>query len=901
MAKEKVIEKIDSIFKEELWGRIEPKDTGISKFKILDDIFNSVVSDGIIPDTLEICRNHLNGHPESISAAYLTGLIGYHTGTIEDMVYLRKMMDVFTDSHKWAIVEIIAEKILEYGESSVALRFLATSLERLGRNREAIPVWDNLLKIDRFDANVSKKLAFAIIDTDPEKSIYYMKIAIEGFIKNQKYDEVTSLWNKLINVSVDDITFFERIERMLIDVKQEELTASLLKALLLKYRDEDNPEQAIEILKKILGYRPDDGQARRELIKLYESKYGDHSQFEQFMKLSKLANFKTPVKYAILDFEKNIVFDKGNYVFHISWKTGKIIDINSEHIIINFKDKPEHKMSIQMALQSLTPLSNDHLYVMEYEDPEILKELFRDDFMKFFEILIKSYNSSILLSDIKNELIPDYIESKDWAKWWSKARTKIKKDPLFGVSDKKKDLFFMRDKPVTFADELLGNFIQSESFSGKLDIAIEFINNIEKREGEAVSRYLIDYFTDEAKEKSTTRQLLSYFILKDLAKFSESSKIKLDSIESRVVDFIKSSQELQLVSMKISSYDYKKDFVNIISESRDDWPEILAELLFETPVRIHKYIINRLIRAHAYNIINSFIDKVITGAKQYPEIFLWVSKNLLMKTWDYDWLDYSREALNIAYFRLMNELKKIEIEGNRLKNMSVDLLFDNDYAVLKNIVSSYNPPILAKIYDLFSNVAFIEDSKSETLLTLIKEKFPDFKPAQEIADEVWTENIEKLIVTQEGFDRKKAELEKLVNDDMVSISRELSKVSEASADPKENVEYNALMEKQSILKLSISKLDDEIKRADILDANSISTEKVGIGASVVLKETDSGEKLGYIILGPWDADFEKFILSYRSPIARSIMGKKVGEKVDLKIDDAVKTYSVESIKRYDAV
>ena len=156
----------------------------------------------------------------------------------------------------------------------------------------------------------------------------------------------------------------------------------------------------------MLKYRPDDAHARRDLINLYRIKYKDHSQFEQFMKLSKLANYKTPVKYAIQDFEKNIVFDKGNYAFHNTWKLGKIVDMDSENIVINFAEKPEHKMSIQMALQSLTPIPKDHLYVMQYEDPEYVKNLFKDEFMQFFEILIKSYGGKILLEDIKRELIP---------------------------------------------------------------------------------------------------------------------------------------------------------------------------------------------------------------------------------------------------------------------------------------------------------------------------------------------------------------------------------------------------------------------------------------------------------------------------------------------------------------
>ena len=193
---------------------------------------------------------------------------------IEDAKQLRRLIEIFTGYHKWAVVELIAEKILEYGESSAALRAMALSLERLGRNKDAIPVLESLLKIDRFDAELSKKLAFAIIDDEPEKSIHYMKLSIEGFIKNKKYEEVTSLWTKLVSVSWEDIAFFERIERFLVEAKQFDLVASLLKILLQKYRDErESRTSRIELLKKVLKYRPEDTHARRDLINLYRVKY----------------------------------------------------------------------------------------------------------------------------------------------------------------------------------------------------------------------------------------------------------------------------------------------------------------------------------------------------------------------------------------------------------------------------------------------------------------------------------------------------------------------------------------------------------------------------------------------------------------------------------------------------
>jgi transcription elongation factor GreA len=892
------MEKLDSLFKEEMWGRIEPKDIGISKFKILDDLFNAVVSEGAIQETLDGCKKHMEEHPDSITSMYLIGEIGYYLDRMEDAKQLRRLIEIFTGYHKWAVVELIAEKILEYGESSAALRAMALSLERLGRNKDAIPVLESLLKIDRFDADLAKKLAYAIIDEDPDKSIYYMKLSIEGFIKNKKYEEVTSLWNKLVSVSWGDIAFFERIERFLVEAKQFDMVASLIKILLQKYRDETNTDLCIELLKKVLKYRPDDAHARRDLINLYRVKYKDHSQFEQFMKLSKLANYKTPVKYAIQDFEKNIVFDKGNYAYHGTWKLGKIIDMDSENIVISFAGKPEHKMSVQMALQSLTPVPKDHLYVMQYEDPEYVKNLFKDDFMQFFEILIKSYGGKILLEDIKRELIPAYVSDKGWSKWWSKARTKIKRDPHYGFSEKKKDLIFTRDKPVTFAEELLESFTASESFSKRLEFAMEFVNNIDKDEGLSVVPYFIDYFTEEMKGDSTTRQVLSYMIIKDMTKYVDPGKLKLDALRQKVIDFIKESQDLPLLSMKISSYDYKKDLVNLIEESREDWPHILSELLFETPVRIHKYVFNSLIRAHAYKIINGFIDRVITGMKQYPEIFIWVARNIFSKQWDYDWLDYSRERLAVMFFRLMNELKKIELDGNRLKNMAVDVLFDNNSAVLRTIAEQFEPGFLGKLYDLFCNVSYVEEPQKESFLAIIQSKHEGFQPLKLQPDEAWDLDVEKLIVSREGYEKMKAELDRLVSVELVNNSKELTKVADVSGDIRENVEYNALMEKQATLELSISRLDNEMKKAQVLNRDEVSTDSVAIGTTVILKEVDSSEERDYTILGPWDADFERRVLSYRSPIAKSLLGSKQGDVISLDIEEGRKKYKIKEIQKY---
>lgn len=95
MTREKILEKLNSLFKEELWGRIEPKDVGISRFKILDDLFNNIISEDMFKEGQEVCAKQLEEHPASVSAAYLIGLIGYHNDKLEDTVKIRKLIDLF--------------------------------------------------------------------------------------------------------------------------------------------------------------------------------------------------------------------------------------------------------------------------------------------------------------------------------------------------------------------------------------------------------------------------------------------------------------------------------------------------------------------------------------------------------------------------------------------------------------------------------------------------------------------------------------------------------------------------------------------------------------------------------------------------------------------------------------
>ncbi|MDY6970223.1 MAG: GreA/GreB family elongation factor, partial [Spirochaetota bacterium] len=219
--------------------------------------------------------------------------------------------------------------------------------------------------------------------------------------------------------------------------------------------------------------------------------------------------------------------------------------------------------------------------------------------------------------------------------------------------------------------------------------------------------------------------------------------------------------------------------------------------------------------------------------------------------------------------------------------------------VLKNIIEQGDEPFLGRIYDLFSSVSYVDEFKLEKFLSLIKEKYADFKlESSSQSEEDWEIDVEKLIVSKEGYEKMKTELNRMVNEEMVNLSKDLAKACNVSGDLKENVEYNALIEKQTILKMTINKLEDEVKKAVILDVNNISLDTVDIGAKVIFEDINTGEKNYFILLGPWDADFEKGILSYRSPIAKELLGKRIGDEINLTIGDDERRLKLSTIEKY---
>tara|TARA_B100000965_G_scaffold355609_1_gene333057 strand:+ start:135 stop:845 length:711 start_codon:yes stop_codon:yes gene_type:complete len=156
---------------------------------------------------------------------------------------------------------------------------------------------------------------------------------------------------------------------------------------------------------------------------------------------------------------------------------------------------------------------------------------------------------------------------------------------------------------------------------------------------------------------------------------------------------------------------------------------------------------------------------------------------------------------------------------------------------------------------------------------------------------------EKLIVSKESLEYRKKEYEELINV-KIPENKEAIAVAREHGDLKENSEYKMARQDQDMLLARKSQLEIELAKATVTDFKEATNDVISIGSVVEVIEDSSGELHRYAILGAWDSNPEKNILSYQTPLAQSLLGQKVDSTVMLDIDGTQESWTVKTITRW---
>ena len=150
---------------------------------------------------------------------------------------------------------------------------------------------------------------------------------------------------------------------------------------------------------------------------------------------------------------------------------------------------------------------------------------------------------------------------------------------------------------------------------------------------------------------------------------------------------------------------------------------------------------------------------------------------------------------------------------------------------------------------------------------------------------------EKFLITKEGYNKLKAEIENLKNVQRPNIIIAVATARELG-DLKENAEYHSSREKQSMIEAMIANFEDKLARAELVDIASLSGDMVRFGATVKLENSENEKKVIYKIVSEYEADIDAGLISNTSPVAQALMGKKIGDEVEIKTPGGIGAYEI---------
>jgi transcription elongation factor GreA len=153
----------------------------------------------------------------------------------------------------------------------------------------------------------------------------------------------------------------------------------------------------------------------------------------------------------------------------------------------------------------------------------------------------------------------------------------------------------------------------------------------------------------------------------------------------------------------------------------------------------------------------------------------------------------------------------------------------------------------------------------------------------------------KLPITISGYEKLQEEIKTLKTVDRPAIIEAIAE-ARSHGDLSENAEYHAAREKQSFIEGRIADLEDKLSRADVIDISKFSGSTIRFGAFVKVVDEDTDQEQSFQIVGEYEADIEKDLLALTAPLPRALIGKNVGDAVEVHTPKGQKSYEVLEVR-----
>jgi transcription elongation GreA/GreB family factor len=578
----------------------------------------------------------------------------------------------------------------------------------------------------------------------------------------------------------------------------------------------------------------------------------------------------------------------GTFCLHKSWGFGRVSEWNLllNQIVIDFAGKKSHPMQAQYAAENLTHLAPEHFLARKATDLALIKNQAREDPAALVRNILESLDGKATAQQISEWLIGDVFTETEWKRWWESTKKALKASGAFSIPAKKTDPIQIRDEGVSHADELLTAFNKARQPREQIAVLEQITKSHQQfKDPEKQLQPIVATIENVAvrNQKMHPEFAFELIIARDdlLARVPALHTTHIGLTLSKLI----AEEEERLVSIlpKLPAAKEKKILQAMPSSLGERWTESALRLMEGSHGRMVAQIPRILSESGKHEELRTLLERSIREHSATSEMLTWLCSERE------DWSELVTPELFTAILAaLEREQHNFPGRASKLQHALVE-----DRQLLGDIFKKADVALARDGMRRLQLSPLFDELTKRSLLARIVKVYPELESM--IAGVQPQEKVAPLIVSWSSLEKRKVEYEQLVKVKIPENSREIA-LARSYGDLSENFEFKAAKQMQSVLMRRKAELEQMLHNARGTSFENPDTSRVSIGTIVTLRNSETDKEETYTILGAWDGDPDRHMISYQTAIAQGLLGHETGGTVSLNTDYGSSQFTIISIQ-----
>ncbi|MBL8879857.1 MAG: GreA/GreB family elongation factor [Phycisphaerales bacterium] len=663
--------------------------------------------------------------------------------------------------------------------------------------------------------------------------------------------------------------------------------AQIAKMILDNADTAHEPMAALRVARVSLEADPNNAALRERVADLFEKSHAERAGVQGVIEGSGIRSGR-PIRAALRYLDTCMALKPGSTLLARSDNhAAEVTDVDLVGGMISLK-RPGRGMTMPLVelVREYDMVAPDDFRVMRQLWPDKLGEMISKDPVAVVIGLIHAHGEQIDSDTLKSELVPRYLPEKDWTKWWSNARTLMKRSPNVILEGRSPVIMKYTAAGQSLEEETWQKFTSRKDPLDWLDALEDYLREKAKwKEPPSVDllgrmeQFLLEY-AHKVVAKRPAESLACGLLVDRAAQSPDGSQAG----RQVAMELLKNARDAASLIARLEGNVFWEPALKLLETARPgDARDVFVALVPRAPAGMLETVVGSALRLGAGESVQQHIDAAMREPLSNAEILHWLWRGT----------DHSsaikppapHDLLTLIIDTLSGLGRTIQADSDVTKQFRARMksaLGSRDFASVKSCFLKMDAARAIVVRSQLERLEGLGDNTQDALISAMREAHPHLwvkAAGPKIA--TW-EDTTVVYTSASGLRKRSDERDHLVNVEMRDNARRIGEAA-ALGDLSENSEYKFALEERDLLRARLAQINNELTIARVLEPGEVSTDRVDIGTRVTLRNTANGDVRQMTILGPFDANLEHGIYNYKAPVCQKLLGRRVGDKATIAI------------------